>query len=149
MKRSLALQPLSRDHHKGLEVALRLRRASAETAPQAGGAFLDYWRRHGRHHFRSEEEILLPAFALYGDSRHPLVARVLLDHLAIRAKARELDEDADQPLEALQELGLQLADHIRLEERELFPLIEATIPIDPLTKVAEELDHAEHRSGDG
>lgn len=148
MKRTLALQPLSRDHHKGLAVALRLRRASLETAPQARTAFLTYWRAHGQHHFRREEEILLPVFARYGGSCHPLVVRVLLDHLAIRARARELDREPDQPPELLQELGLELADHIRLEERELFPLIESSVPMAPLTQVAAELDQAERGSGD-
>lgn len=143
MKRTPALQPLSRDHHKGLAVAQRLRRACVDTAPEASVAFLDYWRTHGRHHFRTEEEILLPAFARYGDLWHPLVMRVLLDHLTIRTRAHELDENHDQPLQALQELGLQLADHIRLEERELFPLIENTLPVGPLARVAAELDQAE------
>ncbi len=144
MKRTPALQRLSRDHHEGLAVAQRLRRTSVDTAPEATVAFLDYWRNHGRHHFRSEEEILLPAFARYGDPHHPLVVRVLLDHLTIRGRALELDENLDQPLQALQELGLQLADHIRLEERQLFPLIENTLPAGPLARVAAALDQAEH-----
>lgn len=149
MKRTPALQPLSRDHHKGLAVAQRLRRASPETAPQASAAFLRYWRADGRQHFRREEEVLLPAFAGYGGQCHPLVVRVLLDHLAIRARARELDQELDQPVEVLQELGLQLADHIRLEERELFPLIERTLPMAPLAQVAMELDRAELEDTDG
>lgn len=149
MSHASALQPLSRDHHKGLAVAQRLRRASPETAPQASAAFLGYWRADGRQHIRREEEVLLPAFAGYGGQCHPLVVRVLLDHLAIRGRARELDHELEQPVEILQELGLQLADHIRLEELELFPLIERTLPAAPLAQVAVELDCDEHADTDG
>ena len=67
MKRTAALQPLSRDHHQALSVAQKLRRADAGTAPGVRDAFLEFWRSHGRDHFRSEEEILLPAFAGHGD----------------------------------------------------------------------------------
>ncbi len=147
MKRTGALQPLSRDHHQGLAVAQRLRRASDETASDAQDRFLAYWRDHGQHHFRCEEEILLPAFARDGDAQHPLVLRVLLDHMVIRGRARDLAEQPNPPLEVLQELGLQLSNHIRLEERELFPLIEHTLPAARLTQVGVELDRAEAEGG--
>jgi hypothetical protein len=42
MKRSDALVQLPRDHHHGLVVAQRLRRATPETAAAARTAFLEY-----------------------------------------------------------------------------------------------------------
>ena len=146
MKRTPALQPLSRDHHQALFVAQKLRRASAGTASEAQDAFLAFWRSHGRHHFRCEEEILLPAYAGYGDPRHPLVLRVLAEHVVIRHAADQL-KGSESPLEALQELGVQLADHVRLEERELFPLIEQALPAAELERVAATLAEAESASG--
>jgi hemerythrin-like domain-containing protein len=128
MKRHRALQPLSRDHHRALHIAQRLRRASEGEALVVRDAFLDFWREHGRHHFRVEEEVLLPAFAAHGDPEDERVVRVLVDHVRIRLEAQRLAEDRHIGVAALHELGTALERHVRLEERELFPLIERTLP---------------------
>jgi len=143
MKRAAALQPLSRDHHKALFVAQILRRATVDTAPQACEAFLEFWQAHGRHHFRCEEEILLPAYAGHGDPDHPLVVNVLVDHLVIRQRAGQLERDHLAKPELLQQLGTLLSNHVRLEERELFPLIEETLPEAELEVLAATLAQAE------
>lgn len=126
MKRHRALQPLSRDHHVALVAAQRLRRA--DEPAQARDAFLAFWREHGAKHFRIEEEVLLPAFAAHADPDAECVARMLIDHARIRAAAARLADDADPPVETLHELGTMLERHVRLEEREVFPLIEAALP---------------------
>lgn len=143
MKRDPALTSLSRDHHQALFVAQKLRRAGAETAGEALAAFVAYWERHGRAHFRSEEEVLLPAYAAYGDAYDPLVARVLCDHVAIRQRVDALDRDPAVILGALHELGSLITDHVRLEERELFPLIESAIPAVQLARLAVALEQTE------
>jgi hemerythrin-like domain-containing protein len=126
MKRHRALQPLSRDHHHALAVAQRLRRA--EDAAAARDAFLEFWQDDGAHHFRIEEEVLLPVAAGWMDPGAEPVVRMLLDHVRIRACARRLEGEARPALEALHELGGMLERHVRLEEREVFPLIEAAMP---------------------
>lgn len=129
MKRHAALAELSRDHHHALAVAQRLRRAAGGAgAADARERFLEYWESEGREHFREEEEILLPACAGFVDPHEPLVARVLSEHVRIRHHARELASSEHPPLELLHELGRQLGSHVRLEERELFPLIEDVMP---------------------
>jgi hypothetical protein len=149
MKRSPALVTRSHDHHHALSVAQRLRRTTADTAGAARAALVAYWDEHGREHFRLEEEILLPAYAPHGDPHHPLVARALCDHVAIRARADALVvDDAPDPA-VLHELGTILRDHVRLEEREVFPLIEAALPAARLAAVATALEHAERCAGSG
>ncbi len=123
-------------------VAQTLRRADASTAPRAQDEFLAFWHSHGAHHFRCEEDILLPAYAGHGDPRHPLVLDVLVDHMEIRHAAARLERSEPRP-EALNELGARLANHVRLEERQLFPLIEAALPEDELDRVARALAAAE------
>jgi iron-sulfur cluster repair protein YtfE (RIC family) len=44
----------------------------------------------------------------------------------------------------LHELAERLAEHVRLEERELFPMIERTIPAAHLLVVRERLERFEH-----
>jgi hypothetical protein len=53
-----------------------------------------------------------------------VVAHVLIDHARIRWLAHQIATEAP-PIAMLQLLGNQLAEHIRREERELFPLIES------------------------
>jgi hypothetical protein len=149
MKRSPALVTLSHDHHQALSIAQKLRSATAGTAGDARAAFVAYWDGHGRGHFQLEEEILLPAYARHGDSHHPLVARALCDHVAIRARADALAQDQAPDPAVLHELGTCLADHVRLEERELFPLVEAALPAERLAAVATALDRAERHTGSG
>ena len=145
MKRDPALASLSRDHHRALFVAQALRRATAETAGEARTAFLTYWEHHGQAHFRLEEQVLLPSYAGYGDSHHPLVARVLCDHVEIRYRADRLAGEDPPTLDALHRLGLRLAEHVRLEERELFPLIESALPADRLAALAVAMERAEQQ----
>lgn len=148
MKRDPALISLSRDHHRALSVAQRLRRATAETQAAVREDALSYWTAAGRTHFRLEEEVLLPAYAAYGDAHHPLVARALCDHVAIRRRMDELAGDPSQQVGSLHELGVMLDDHVRLEERELFVLIEQTLPADKLAAVGGALQHAEANAHD-
>ena len=142
MKRSAELRQLSRDHQLALYAALRLRRAEAGSTAEAVRGFLDFWHGHGRRHFEIEEDLLLPGFALGGgDPHHELVARVLTDHVDIRARARR--PAPDSPLGELHGLGSRLTAHVRLEEDELFPLIERTLAPEALAALGEELDRAE------
>lgn len=134
MKRHPALRQLSRDHHHALVVAQLLKRADPATAEDAFKRFLDYWITEGRGHFREEEEILLPELARFADPDQPIVARVLVDHVRIRALA-----EGPAEVRQLHELGSQLEGHIRREERELFALIEREIPEAQLNELAARL----------
>ena len=128
MERHPALEHLSHDHHHALVVAQRLKRATDATDTSARAGFVEYWEAEGRAHFREEEEILLPGCAGFVDPAEPIVARVLTDHVRIRHLADAVG-GMDRPgLGVLLELGAQLEQHVRREERELFPLIEQSMP---------------------
>ncbi|MGN6586641.1 MAG: hemerythrin domain-containing protein [Solirubrobacterales bacterium] len=139
MKRAEALQPLSRDHLKALLAAKRLR--DATDAAEAGEDFLDFWEAEGKHHFRVEEEVLLPGWALHGPVDRVAVARMLEEHLAIRRGALRAAEVAS--LEELRDLGQLLDDHVRFEERELFPMIERALAPEDLGRLAIAIGRAE------
>jgi iron-sulfur cluster repair protein YtfE (RIC family) len=143
MKRSDALAGLSRDHHHGLVVAQRLSRATAETASAARDSFLGYWNDEGHLHFAIEEDVLLPAFARHHAPDDPAVVRVLVDHVDLRRRAADLRETATPTPESLHELGGRLHDHVRHEERVLFPLIEAELPDAELLALATALEHSQ------
>jgi hemerythrin-like domain-containing protein len=142
VKRHRALQPLSRDHHVALVAAQRLRRATANDAGAARSTFLEFWNEHGAKHFRVEEDVLLPAFAAYGDPGDARIARMLVEHVRIRAAAAALAR-GDADLEALHALGTALEQHVRLEEREVFPLIEETLPEEAAERLVDAVLTAE------
>ena len=143
MKRDPAMAGLSRDHQHGLAVALQLRRATAETAADAQAAFLAFWEEEGQRHFRAEEEALLPAAARYVAPATDAVVRVLVEHVDIRRRAAELALAPAAELDDLHALGDRLHEHIRHEERVLFPLIEEALPDEELSALAEALERAE------
>jgi hemerythrin-like domain-containing protein len=144
MKRAEALQPLSRDHHRALFVALRLRRA--EDAAEAAALFEDFWLSAGRAHFRVEEEILLPLWESLAGADHDAIARIAVEHTRIRAAALRLGEE-DPSLEDLKALGDLLDGHVRFEERQLFPAIEAGLDEAQLRDLADAVERAESSAG--
>jgi hemerythrin-like domain-containing protein len=148
MQRNEALVPLSHDHHAGLFVAQRLKRAEdAGSATEARNRFLSFWGTDGRRHFRIEEDVLLPSLARHVEPAHEAVVRVLVDHVELRRRAADLERCGDPSLEELHQLGRRLEDHIRHEERVLFPLVEQALPPDELAELAEALRRAEGADG--
>jgi hemerythrin-like domain-containing protein len=143
MKRDEALQSLSRDHHRALEVALKLRRATGEDAATGRRGFLEFWREHGALHFRVEEDVLLPAVAQRVDSTDPVVVRVLTDHVEIRRMANDLEATEAPDAAELNALGEALNDHVRHEERVLFPMIEEALTDEELARLAQRVEEAE------
>jgi quercetin dioxygenase-like cupin family protein len=137
MKRHRALHALSHDHHHALVEARRLREAAAGEADPAGAAaaFVRFFRTSSVPHFREEEESLFPLVVVAEEAR-PLLVEALLDHQHLHALVTQLEGGGDlRP--TMRAVGERLEAHVRLEERELFPLIERL--------AAAELDHA--RSG--
>ena len=132
-KRHSSLIPLTHDHHHTLAQARRLIEAKAHDAAsmrRTGDDFVNFYLGRGRHHFHEEEELF---FAPLVDDEvvGPLIARAVADHLRLHAMVRVLrrqlsEGDVTQAL--LQEIAVLLEAHVRLEEQELFPLIEAGIP---------------------
>jgi len=146
VKRAEALRPLSRQHLVALLAAKRLR--EAEDPAEARRAFLDFWHGDGRLHFRVEEEVLLPTWAAHGEVDRAGVRRMLDEHLVIRREAIRLEAD-EVDLEEIRELGRLLHDHVRFEERRLFPEAEAALDPAALARLAAAIEEAEGASSPG
>lgn len=124
MYRSPQLAPLSREHQVALAVALQLSRATAEDVAPAVSRFAGFWADAGSPHFDAEERLLLPALA---SSSAGIAAgeRMRAEHDELRSLAADLLGDAVPPgAAAANRLGDRLREHVRFEERELFPLLE-------------------------
>ena len=141
MKRSAELAPLSREHHVALEVSLRLRKATASDADEVRARFLRFYEDEAREHFSAEEEFLLPAFARHVPPDDADVVRVLVEHVELRRRAADVARGIAGPSD-LHALGHLLHDHVRHEERTLFPRIEAALDDEELAVLGEQL-HSE------
>lgn len=119
MKRHPALQPFSRDHNVGLVFARRLVRGDP-----IAEEFGRFWEDELDAHFRDEEALLGP---LASDAHR---GRLFAEHDEIRHLVTNL------AVADLADLGRRLADHIRWEERVLFPAIEASASASELIGLA-------------
>lgn len=153
MQRHEALQNLSRDHHHGLVEARHLSRIdtgeATRTPAESIEGFTSFWQRPGggQDHFIEEETQLLPVYGLYGDPHHELIVRSLVEHVRIRTgilKLKSMLDDGElteaYDARTVRQLGDLLHDHIRLEERELFPLVEEVLPAAALDDLVAHLD---------
>src|SRR5688500_9845863 len=164
MKRHQALRDLSSDHHQGLVQARRMIQAAggespaSQTQPAASGEDLEagraghlaqaareiltFWAEHTEPHFREEEEVLLPAFAVYGNTSEKPIVRMLADHVAIRHMVSELRSQVEQNQanrKTMRTIGEMLRAHIRHEEDVVFPLIEEAMGEEGLRELSGRL----------
>lgn len=139
MKRHDALVPLSHHHHHALARALELKRVgteqSMETPQEVVQKLRTFWENGGNAHFREEEEILWPAYAQHADVDREDIKENLLEHVKIRALVAEVIGSGEPPIERMRELGELLEAHVRKEERQLFQMIQDTLPEDKLMEL--------------
>jgi hemerythrin-like domain-containing protein len=131
MKRDPRLRGLSSDHHQALVLARTLRARTAPWTADDGAALARRFDRELEPHFRTEEEVLLPALGRAGAA--DLVERTAADHAFLRARvaAARLGDGA-----AAGGFAARLADHVHFEERELFPACERLLDDAVLDEVA-------------
>ena len=136
MQRDPRLQGLSEEHQHGLALAQRARWAAVGGRGLLPTAVwqevLTAYEAELANHFEVEERVLLPALREAG--QRELVERTLDDHVTMRAIL--LEKDTELP-DRLQRFGDRLHDHIRFEERELFPVCEEVLPGEVLDAVGQ------------
>jgi hemerythrin-like domain-containing protein len=125
MKRDRRLHGLSSEHHHGLVLARRVAQGRLDAA-----AVRQQFDGELTHHFRMEEEVLLPALEASGEVA--LAARTRRDHAELRdlLAAAERGEPG-----RLAEFAALLERHIRFEEHELFPAAEERLSAEQLDRV--------------
>ena len=130
MKRHPSLQPLSRDHNVALVHARRLER---EPSANRLFEFLQAWDSQMDDHFFEEERLLL-AHATPDQG-----AKLINDHMLIRQYAVAARRGM-LALSDIARLGGLIHDHVRWEERILFPAIEDTATPEELELIAAETE---------
>ena len=128
---------LSREHHFSLLFCWKIREGlKKRTAPHRIVQYAQYfWNDHIEPHFREEEEIL---FAPLQDE---MVLKAIEEHAAIREAIEALAVLPPQNItDELAKLADQLDRHVRYEERQLFPHLEAVLSDAQLESIGARLN---------
>lgn len=139
MKRNEHLQPLSRQHHNGLLMALLISKGLKKGADPAliREFIISGWNQELKDHFTQEETILIPA--LQQTSFDPeLTSRLLNEHGQIRSIVNHALVGEVDPTE-LSRFASLLEQHIRFEERVYFPEAEKLLSESQLRELGEGL----------
>jgi iron-sulfur cluster repair protein YtfE (RIC family) len=141
------LIPLTHDHHHALAQARGLIAASdadAVTRSRAAESFLRFYQEDTLQHFHEEEEVLFPRLLDHVEEVPRELMQALVEHVRIHGMEILLRRTVAAGVpdgEQLRHLGETLRSHVRLEENELFPLIEAWVPDVEMN----DMDFAERR----
>lgn len=133
IKRSEYLKPLSREHHYSLLFGWKLRQGiSHGAAINRMVTYVGYFEKHMLiPHFKEEETCLF----IYSDS--PLVQQALDEHRHILSMVSALKEKpASVVVGDLESLAGLVDQHVRFEERQLFPYLEENLTRAQLEAVA-------------
>jgi hemerythrin-like domain-containing protein len=99
---------------------------------------VEFFRNEERLHLRDEEEELFPLLLRHVQSQPAPLREARVQHLQLQGFARTLEIGLAAGIvdrETLDAAGELLEAHIRLEERQLFPLIEELVPDEELRRL--------------
>lgn len=135
VKRSEHIVQLSHDHHIGLLFSWKIREGlKRQVAPERLLNYVNFfWQHNLTGHFNDEETLL---FNKLGD---PLSERAKKEHLQLKAGWEKLNSVSRDEAAAYGKFAEDLVQHIRFEEREVFPYLEAHLFPEILLVVASAL----------
>ena len=139
MKRTEELASLSREHHESLKLAKRCLDTVAQAddkrieslCREIADSFDATWDRH----FHNEEATIFAVTDTLDGKIRELGEQLVAEHERMRELAKEMTSG---DCSRLQEFGELLRDHTRLEERELFPLVEASFTPEQKARIARQ-----------
>ncbi|HMQ11799.1 MAG TPA: hemerythrin domain-containing protein [Oligoflexia bacterium] len=143
MKRSDELRPLSVEHHHNLFQVFQIRKAikGELKVDQVVTKLLNEWEKVIEPHFEIEESILIPAYKNSSDSNVGLMDTFYDQHRELRRCFSNLKDKTKRfSRDLLTNLADLLEKHIRFEERELFPAVEASLSFSQMQMVGRMLN---------
>lgn len=130
MQRNKYLRKLSSEHHQALTLARDIKKACDANESldalikRVEGVFLAELLPH----FDVEEQVILPALNLAGETS--LVTKTLQDHAHLKKLITNLAGPGN-----LLAFSLALKEHVRFEERTLFEVCQSVLPDDVLATI--------------
>ena len=132
------LYVFSHEHHHGLIFAVRLRKAHQADAETLKRYIKDFWEDSLDAHFNNEENSFL-TFITNKELKH----RFLSEHKQIRALYQDIKDGDIDIIEKSKQFGVLINDHIRFEERILFPWLQENLSKDELVHIGSSLEESD------
>lgn len=141
IKRSEYLKQLSRDHHFGLLFCWKIKEGlKKKISYDRMVKYMNFfWEGHLKNHFEDENSFLF-------NRKDKLCEQAKSEHLQISDQIRKINETAENSEKSFKALAQILTDHIRFEERTLFPHLEQILTEDELKAIGKHLEK-EHSAG--
>ena len=131
MKRHSAIVPLSHDHHHALILALAIKKNAvksglgAKSIEEKVKATINAYNTELIPHFSHEEVLLFPIALGKDEELDKMIEDIMEEHDKIRSSIESLNNgNIEDNLDAF---GRLLEQHVRTEERILFPKIEEVV----------------------
>lgn len=140
IKRSETIVKFSREHHFSLLFSWKIRQGLKKNIPASRLLqYVHYFENaYLRPHFLEEEEVL------FAPMQDEMVQRALKDHQWVYGQLQELYQVPEEhAAEALTAFVDKLDEHVRYEERELFPHLEKTLSEQQLEEIGRKLNTAD------
>ena len=132
IKRSIALKPLSREHHHGLLLSWKIREGFKQNvAIERIKRYTNwFWKHHLQVHFEFEENYVFPILG----QENELIIKALQEH----KRLQQIFTATDTVIKNLSSIEEELVSHIRYEERVLFKEIQSIASDDQLEIIEKE-----------
>ncbi|MEJ7779616.1 MAG: hemerythrin domain-containing protein [Daejeonella sp.] len=143
MKRHTSLISLSREHHGALILARLLRQDAPPykglpgDAPGKADYALKFYQEEMIEHFHEEEKVISLVRGI-NPELDILFHEMEQEHTQLHELFSLINNNSDLPGH-LDKLGRVLEDHVRKEERQIFPMIQDNCSEDVLNTIAETL----------
>ncbi|MEJ2103373.1 MAG: hemerythrin domain-containing protein, partial [Ignavibacteriaceae bacterium] len=105
---------------------------------------ISFYKTDLEKHFEDEEKILFPSVIKRNDEADRLIEEVVLEHRKIELLINDLIKKSDVE-DLMDELGVLLENHIRKEERKLFPKIEEILSAEELLIIGEQISSSRNK----
>lgn len=136
IRRNENIVKLSKEHHFSLLFCWKIRKGIKMETPAARIIkYVEYFKTNFLNpHFKEEEKILFAAL------KDKPVEKAIKQHKEINILVSKLSKNTDaNQAEQLEKLADLVDDHVRYEERQLFPHIEKTLKPAQLEAIGEQL----------
>lgn len=140
IKRNEHIVKLSKDHHFTLLFCWKIRSGLMfRVAPTRIINYVNYfWQHLMQPHFSEEETIL------FAPVQNAAVQRALDEHAQIAEQIKALTTNKNNAVNQLSILANTVDNHVRYEERELFPHLENVLTDEQLNSIGKQLDAQQH-----
>ena len=136
INRNEHIKKLSREHHFSLLFCWKIRQGlKMNVAMERIWEYVQYfWKQHLQPHFREEEKIF------FAPIKDRLVQRAINEHKYIKQQIEDLaNYPKNNERKNLAKIADMVYEHVRYEERDLFPHLERKLSKEQLENIGEQI----------